>query len=503
MNFLIEGDNLAALKLLEKTHKTGVDIIYIDPPYNTGTRDFYYQDDYVSKEDTFRHSKWCSFINERLCIAKNLLKINGLIFISIDDNEQASLRLICDSIFGEENFIAMLVIETGEAYGTKVGHKEKTIFKVKDYVYVYQNKSNGRYKRTPLYDASKNVFDTHYSMYIENNKIHNLINYLKGNGTISNLFNQEKLEISKDNIPILMERNETFKQFIYDNADNIYKDQQLTLKIPQDIDLAFNKKEIVEYKGYLIIKTSGGNYRHLRSFKDTLQKTDDFVSVYAPATVRGDLWKGFVKDMGNVAKEGACDFKNGKKPVRLIMQLIKWANVKNGTVLDFFAGSGTTGHAVMKLNSEDGGHRNYILCTNNENNICRDVTYQRLKTVITGKCKDGSDYDEHYNTSLKYYKIDYIPISDKVYYEYADELLLHIRELVELENGINFNGNNDIAIVLTDEEMEKFVKEAKNKAKVLYRGHDVLLTAEQEEYLKNKGIKVNVIPDYYYNELNR
>ena len=81
--------------------------------------------------------------------------------------------------------------------------------------------------------------------------------------------------------------------------------------------------------------------------------------------------------------------------------------------------------------------------------------------------------------------------------------MLHIRELVELENGINFNGNNDIAIVLTDEEMEKFVKEAKNKAKVLYRGHDVLLTAEQEEYLKNRGIKVNVIPDYYYNELNR
>ena len=90
-----------------------------------------------------------------------------------------------------------------------------------------------------------------------------------------------------------------------------------------------------------------------------------------------------------------------------------------------------------------------------------------------------------------------------MYYEYADELLLHIRELVELENGINFNGNNDIAIVLTDEEMEQFVKKTKNKAKVLYRGHDVLLTAEQEHYLKKRGISVNVIPDYYYNELNR
>lgn len=503
MNFLIEGDNLAALQLLEKTHKGKIDVIYIDPPYNTGNDDFLYEDDYVSREDSFRHSKWISFINSRLRIAKSLLRANGLIFISIDDNEQASLKFICDSIWGEENFISMLVIETGEAYGTKVAHKEKTIFKVKDYVYVYQNGNNGNYKRSPLYDASNNLFDTHYTMYVENNKINNLTNYLKRNKTISDLFKKENLEISKDNIPVLMERNDTFKQFIYDNADNIFKDQQLTIKIPRDIDLAFKNNEIVEYNGYRIIKTGGGNYRHLRSYKDTLHKTDDYISVYAPATVRGDLWKSFVKDMGNVAKEGSCDFKNGKKPIRLILQLIKWANFRDGFVLDFFAGSGTTGHAIMKLNSEDGGHRKFILCTNNENNICRDVTYERLKTVITGKRKDGSEYNEHYDASLKYYKIDFVPINDKLYYEYADELLLHIRELVELENGINFNGNNDIAIVLTDEEMEQFVTQTANQTKVLYRGHDVLLTAEQEDYLNTKGIKVNVIPDYYYNELNR
>lgn len=191
------------------------------------------------------------------------------------------------------------------------------------------------------------------------------------------------------------------------------------------------------------------------------------------------------------------------KSIRLIQRIAGLYGDKESTILDFFAGSGTTGHAVMKLNSEDGGHRKFILCTNNENNICRDVTYERLKTVITGKRKDGSEYNEHYDASLKYFKIDFVPISDKLYYEYADELLLHIRELVELENGINFNGNNDIAIVLTDEEMEQFVATANNQTKVLYRGHDVLLTDEQEVFLKNKGIKVNVIPDYYYNELNR
>jgi len=503
MNFLIEGDNLAALKLLEKTHKGKIDVIYIDPPYNTGNEDFMYDDKFVDKEDSFRHSKWISFINARLCIAKNLLKSNGLIFISIDDNEQASLKLICDNLWGEENFIAMLVIETGEAYGTKVAHKEKTIFKVKDYVFVYQNGNNGKCKRIPLYDTSKNVFDTHYTMYVENYHIQNLVRFLKCKKETYDLFGNENLEICNENISILMERNETFKQFIYDNADKIFKDQQLTLKIPENIDLEFNDKDIVEYNGYKIIKTGRGKYRHLRSFKDTLQKTDDFVSIYAPATVRGDLWKGFVKDMGNVAKEGACDFKNGKKPVRLISQLTKWANVRNGVILDFFAGSGTTGHAVMKLNAEDGGHRKFILCTNNENNICRDVTYERLKTVITGKRKDGSEYSEKYDASLKYYKIDFVKIDDKMYYEYADEMLLHIRELVELENGVNFNNNAEIAIVLTDDEMEKFVNMSDNKAKILYRGHDVLMTDEQEAFLKEKGIKVNVIPDYYYNELNR
>ena len=194
------------------------------------------------------------------------------------------------------------------------------------------------------------------------------------------------------------------------------------------------------------------------------------------------------------------------KPHELIEHLVKICSENNSiTILDFFAGSGTTGHAVMKLNAEEKGvgHRKFILCTNNENDICRDVTYERLKTVITGKRKDGSNYNESYSTSLKYYIIDYLPISDKLYYEYADQLLLHIRELVELENGINFNGNDEIAIVLTDEEMEQFVARTENPTKVLYRGHDVLLSAEQEEYLKAKRIQVNVIPDYYYNELNR
>ena len=178
----------------------------------------------------------------------------------------------------------------------------------------------------------------------------------------------------------------------------------------------------------------------------------------------------------------------------LLKKCLQIGTNSNDIILDFFAGSGTTGHAVMKLNAEDGGTRRFILCTNNENGICRDVTYERIRRVID---------KEDYAASLKYYKVDYVPISDRMYYEYADELLRHIRELVELENGINFTGNEEIAIVLTDEELEIFLDDEGicKKCRKLYMGHDVLLDAQQAQALQEYNIAVNVIPDYYYKEL--
>lgn len=171
------------------------------------------------------------------------------------------------------------------------------------------------------------------------------------------------------------------------------------------------------------------------------------------------------------------------------------ASSDEGVILDFFAGSGTTGHAVLKYNAEhEGSNRRFILCTNNENNICRDVTYERIKRVID---------KENYAASLKYYKVDYVPISERMYYEYADELLAHIRELVELENGLNFTSNAEIAIILTEEELEDFISQLESnvKCKKLYLGHDILMDAKQAQILKDRKKEINIIPDYYYKEL--
>lgn len=120
MNFLIEGDNLASLKLLEKTHKGKIDLIYIDPPYNTGNQDFIYNDEYISSDDLFKHSQWLSFMEKRLRFAKSLLKSNGCIFMSIDNNEFAQLKLLSDKVFGDENFVTSIHVEMSATQGMKV-----------------------------------------------------------------------------------------------------------------------------------------------------------------------------------------------------------------------------------------------------------------------------------------------------------------------------------------------------------------------------------------------
>lgn len=463
MNFLIEGDNLAALQLLEKTHKGKINLIIIDPPYNTGNNDFIYDDTFVDNADLFAHSKYSAFMSKRLEIAYKLLHEDGYIFVNIDENELYSLKLLCDDVFSEQNFVAMYMWEktsTPPALSKKVRKKL-------EYILCYAKKLDSRHQ------FSQGKIDG-------------------GDAPLLNGGNPIKTLI----FPVGSIR--------FNIADGMYRQgNDCKIELLNDVIVAngCNQNEVVaranfkwgqetldkEVKNgtFFLVKSKNFSIRYQRVGVEKAKTPQNLLNT--------DLGIGTNEEAKKELAELGIPTFSYPKPISLYGFLTRMINLhKNIAILDFFAGSGTTGHAVMKLNAEDGGKRKFILCTNNENNICRDVTYERIKRVIER---------DKYEASLKYYKVDFVSISDKLYYEYADELLKHIRELVELENGVNFNGNAEIAIVLTEQELDEFTVNVPNECKVIYLGHDVLPSEAQESLFKARGIAVNIIPDYYYREL--
>lgn len=491
MNFLIEGDNLAALKLLEKTHKGKIDVIYIDPPYNTGKEDFIYDDNYIDEEDGFSHSKWGSFITKRLNIASRLLSENGIIFISIDDNEYAPLKMICDDIFGEKNRLSTHHIQV--RYANKSLNEKKDFQEVCEYVLIYA-------KNTVCFEANKPYDDYSIEPFcyeikeLSNGKVESI-----GKKEVE-IFKKGEYKIIKHETGDISLLKGTWASGSVVKGNTSGKYYENFLKPRRDIDGLGTLYKVSN------IGEDGLGYRYFTGPNKATATQGLFYSGI-PLDRLEEIKNGgskkyktipnlydFSPDFGNISHEGGVGFNSGKKPVKMLKQFINYHKGKDITVLDFFAGSASTGHAVLALNNDDGGNRKFILCTSSEKDICRTISYQRMKNVITG---------DNYPASLKYYKIDYIPIEEKMYYEYADELLEHVRELVELENAIDFNTNQTVAIVLDDEELEDFVNniDEYKECKILYKGHDVLSSYKQEQILKAHGISVNVVPDYYYRDL--
>ena len=464
VNFLIEGDNLAALKLLEKTHRGKIDLIYIDPPYNTENKEFVYDDKCVEPTDLFRHSKWLSFMAMRLRVARKLLSDNGVIFVSIDDHEQAPLKMLCDEIFREDNFVGTYFwkrTNTPPALSHKIRRKFEFVL-----CYQKQEMSNRKYAQglvdgddAPLLNAGNPIGVLTFPI--------GSVRFHIPDGTYTG-DSRAKVKLLSS---VVVRDGVNVKEF---SAEGHFKWGQSNLD------------EEVRSGTYFLVKSKKFSIRYQKPEKATKVPSN---------IIDLEVGVGTNEDAQKELEELSVAF-DYAKPTSLIEYLIKmpfWDDDKV-TVLDFFAGSGTTGHAVMNLNAKDGGKRKFILVTNNENEICEKVTYERLKRVIE---------KEDYAARLKYYKIGYVPIDEKVYYEYANDLLKHIRELVELENAVDFSKDKAVAIALTDTELEKLAGNGKRleACKAVYVGHDVLISSAIKAMLKKHGVKVNIIPQYYYPEL--
>lgn len=478
-NFLLEGDNLHSLKLLEKTHKGKIDVIYIDPPYNTGSNEevFRYNDCIVDSSDLYRHSKWLSFISERIKIARRLLSNNGVLFISIDNNEFAQLKLLCDNIFGENCFVTNIHVELSATQGMKVKAAQKgNLVKNGEYILVYSKDGHKNIAKKILYDF-RPEYDSHYSRFLLDDMT--MIDLRKA---YSKSFPETKLR----NITEMYSEELSFRNFVSENISRIFADDKVTGFEKEDYQIGIVYEVYRNNRRYYIYN-NGSKIRQLLPLETSFGVCDDFRKSYGLRKIRGDWWKDFYRDMGNVSKEGNVVFANGKKPIRLIRQILQMATDYNSTILDFFAGSGTTGHAVMQLNKEDGGNRKYILCTNNENNICEDVTYQRLKNI-----------QEELPHNLKYFKTDFIPKFSSDEDNISDKIMEHIRELIELEYAIEVDGRKYI-IISDEDKLDKIISDIEDGGKLFVKS-GIFLTRNHQRLLEEKDVSIIEIPEYYFRE---
>ncbi len=366
-HILIEGDNLHALTALTYTHQGKIDVIYIDPPYNTGNKDFIYNDSFVDKEDGYRHSKWLSFMSKRLEISKQLLSEKGVIFISIDDNEQAQLKLLCDQVFGENNFLS-------------------------DIIWQHSIQPKG-------YLGS---FSVHHNYTLAYKKTENFIL-----GNLERTEEDNKAYKNPDKDPRGKWRSGDVRNALYrpNLMYDIITPSGNTIHAPEK-GWRWSQETISEKikTGEIIFNSDETNIIR----KIYLETVDG----RCPETI----WFG--KDVGTT-REANSELKeifdskapfDTPKPTRLVKRIITLANSQNAIILDFFAGSGTTLHSTMKLNDEDGGRRQCILVTNNENNICEKVTYLRNKKVIQGYTTPrGEEIEGLKNNTLRYYRTDFVP----------------------------------------------------------------------------------------------
>lgn len=388
-HILIEGDNLEALTTLSYTHEGAIDVIYIDPPYNTGNKDFIYNDRFVDAEDEYRHSKWLSFMSKRLRMAKRLLSDKGVIFISIDDNEQAQLKLLCDEVFGGENFISSIPWHSRQSLQNdtdlSINHEYLVCFAKK------RRKENRRLKPSNAsvwYNDNDFVF---YPNKVDNEKYTNPDNDPRGPWK-ADPFDAPNV---RPNLTYPIINPNTGVQHLPPRGRHWRISPEKFASALADNRILFGK--------------NGTSKPQLKVFLNEQEQYGSIAHSWFEAEKYGTATHGS-KELQKIF--GGDKVFTSPKPTKLFMGILQLVSLpeKPITILDFFAGSGTTLHATMLLNAEDGGNRKCILVTNNENNICENVTYLRNKKVIEGyTTPKGEEVAGLTNNTLRYYRTEFLP----------------------------------------------------------------------------------------------
>lgn len=373
---LIEGDNYHALSVLNYTHNGRIDLVYIDPPYNTGNdKEWKFNDRFVNNEDSYRHSKWLSFMAKRIQLSYDLLSPEGVMFISIDDNEQSHLKLLCDQIFQEKNVETYVWNVKDGSEGGMPKTAKGTVRKEHEYL-IACFKDKGRIQFNKYLDYP----------YVDNEEWTNPDNDPRGPWMSGNF-----------------SRGRSGKP-----GSKFY-----TITTPTGKE--YSRNWSISEKEFLELRED--NRIHFSRNGDGVPRIKVFQNEPRPV-IQSSIFSGLKSSVSGknliIDILGKCEFDH-PKPVELIKRIISVASKENSIILDFFAGTGTTGHAVLSMNKDDGGKRTFIMCTNNEDNnetgtnVASDICRPRMKKVMEGY--QGAVSKEKYEGlggNLKYFLTSFV-----------------------------------------------------------------------------------------------
>ena len=387
-NRLYIGDNLDGMKAMMSEYQETVDLAYLDIPYNMPSTRVKqaYSDSFDGTCDLL------SMLLPRLKLVQKILSPIGLVALSVSEHEVAYVKLLLDEVFGRDNIINNIVIEMAIPAGPVSGYTQYKLPSTKGYLLVYaKDKSQVNFLQR-LYDTADDKFTSGFNIVLDEklNKTP-LIDFLKQQPDIVQRFKTHKLAIKNENIAKLMDFNTDFEDYVYQSLSKYLYKRTKPYQNPLKSDFNAPVDVVFEYDGKLLEKTQDGTVYHLKPFYNKLQKSDD--GTLENSVIRGDIWKGYYSEKSRIQKEGGVPFSAGKKPVKLIRDLLKWIGKKDAVVLDAFAGSATTAEAVMVQNKTDGGTRSFILCQLPEKvrpgsieakagfKFIHQITIQRLKNI--------------------------------------------------------------------------------------------------------------------------